>query len=218
VSLVALEQCPQCAYDLVGLPETGQCPECGFEYDAASLIVLYGWNGVGPGQLSPGEFRFIWWALYALVGVVSGIVAQVYGVRARVLSLGLMTAILVPWVVRSYLRRRTYSDPQAWKTLGQTNWSQPAQLRLSPAGYGLRAAHGPCRMKPWSNRAYLHIELVEGSTYRAQITNTAKRESLTLTEARMDFDCDLPTVQRILERVAQWRLARSPHTSNRTTL
>jgi hypothetical protein len=38
-----LEVCPDCGYNLDGLPDGSVCPECGRAYDA-SLIVLYGWG------------------------------------------------------------------------------------------------------------------------------------------------------------------------------
>jgi|GEM_PF-6204215 len=31
-------RCPQCRYDLHGLPATHRCPECDFEYDAATIV------------------------------------------------------------------------------------------------------------------------------------------------------------------------------------
>ncbi len=31
-------RCPECRYDLRGLPATHRCPECDFEYDAATIV------------------------------------------------------------------------------------------------------------------------------------------------------------------------------------
>ena len=31
--VIRLRRCPECRYELAGLPRTGRCPECGFEYD-----------------------------------------------------------------------------------------------------------------------------------------------------------------------------------------
>ncbi len=47
---VLLSQCPQCRYDISGLPATHRCPECGFAYDE-SMIVLEGWHVPGLASL-----------------------------------------------------------------------------------------------------------------------------------------------------------------------
>jgi hypothetical protein len=38
--ILRLHRCPQCGYDLTGLPREGRCPECGFAYDAMMFSLL----------------------------------------------------------------------------------------------------------------------------------------------------------------------------------
>lgn len=38
--ILRLHRCPQCGYDLTGLPREGKCPECGFAYDAMMFSLL----------------------------------------------------------------------------------------------------------------------------------------------------------------------------------
>src|SRR5215468_1246990 len=38
MALVPLTHCPDCGYDLRGLPARHRCPECGFEYDEHTRV------------------------------------------------------------------------------------------------------------------------------------------------------------------------------------
>ncbi len=40
--ILQLKECPQCGYDLGGLPREHACPECGFEYDAETCCLEVG--------------------------------------------------------------------------------------------------------------------------------------------------------------------------------
>ena len=63
-----LSQCPECAYDLRGLPPPHRCPECGFEYDEFTRV----WKPRRPARLYLtllGSAGFVW--LWIIPGVGS---------------------------------------------------------------------------------------------------------------------------------------------------
>ena len=47
-----LKHCPDCGYDLHGLPPRHRCPECGFEYDEHTCV----WRATKFGMLGPALF------------------------------------------------------------------------------------------------------------------------------------------------------------------
>lgn len=53
-----LTHCPQCEYDLAGLPEKHACPECGYAY-SKDAIVVRGWER----GKTPGILRILVWGL-----------------------------------------------------------------------------------------------------------------------------------------------------------
>src|SRR5262249_47964662 len=50
--LVAFTHCPDCGYDLHGLPARHRCPECGFEYDEHTRV----WRPANPTKLYKALF------------------------------------------------------------------------------------------------------------------------------------------------------------------
>ena len=58
-----LTHCPQCGYDLAGLPVKHACPECGYAYDKGDIVVR-GWK---KGK-TPSLLRILaWGALMVLI-------------------------------------------------------------------------------------------------------------------------------------------------------
>ncbi len=45
--ILRLKECPECGYDLTGLPAKHSCPECGFAYDASTFVL----NGHVPSRI-----------------------------------------------------------------------------------------------------------------------------------------------------------------------
>ncbi len=206
MTTLAIEQCPQCGYDLVGLPDKGPCPECGFEYDGQSLIVLYGWNGLGPGLMSPLRWVLTMVLAMFLASGATSVLGPRLGLPRTLLHVGLIYVLLAPVAIWSHYRRRSYSD-SGWRLISASNRSIAWQLSLTPHGYGLRTGHGPCSLQPWSNQMYLHIDLKEGSAHRIRITTSPKPGKFGREWIRMDLDCDAATASQVLDRVVQWRQA-----------
>lgn len=66
--------CPQCAYNLAGLPEEHVCPECGFEYDRHATIINF------------QQKKHLYIAL--IVGMANGLLAVFWINRGDFLSRG----------------------------------------------------------------------------------------------------------------------------------
>lgn len=65
-----LKHCPQCGYQLAGLPSEGTCPECGHAYDPRHVI-LHGWVRGSGATLLTGTWRDAGWIG---VGVFTGLI------------------------------------------------------------------------------------------------------------------------------------------------
>ena len=204
----SLEHCPECTYDLAGLPGKGQCPECGFEYDAQSLIVLYGRNAATPGYMPASKVAgfVVFFLLMMLMNLGGDYLVRRFAVPAWTRGFvvgGVMAGFFALLGWRSSTSRR----PRRISFF--TNSQRVAgQVRLSPAGFGIRLSHGVCPMQPWSDRMHMRMVRMGGSTYRLQISNSpGKVRFRDYVWARLDFDSDEQTVKRISERVTQWREA-----------
>jgi hypothetical protein len=198
-----IEYCPECGYDLAGLPSKGQCPECGFEYDGEALIVLYGRDAIAPGYWPASRTgRIVIFAMVMGIGnALAAFLAMSFGLTGAIqgilggLIIGGFTAVL------GYISRTSRRSGRV--PFGLNTQQIAGQVRLSPAGFGVRTGHGRCPPQPWSSRKRLRVDHLKGSTYRLQIASF--RRFPRFVWARLDFEADDQMVARIVERVALWR-------------
>ncbi len=104
---VLLSQCPQCRYDISGLPATHRCPECGFTYDE-SMIVLEGWHV--PGLASLPRFLLLYGTPFVIVLLM---LRGILGWSWFVLGLITAAAIGVVFGLHLYVRSRDESNSRA---------------------------------------------------------------------------------------------------------
>ena len=60
--ILRLKHCPECNYDLIGLPRAHNCPECGFEYDE-NIFDLQVWLAE---SMTSRRFDFLAWLVLAV--------------------------------------------------------------------------------------------------------------------------------------------------------
>ena len=92
-----LTHCPQCGYDLAGLPVKHACPECGYAYDKGDIVVR-GWK---KGK-TPSLIRIL---------VIGALMALFFPFRGRNTGLGGFFTILIwagPWLYGLWLSREVY--------------------------------------------------------------------------------------------------------------
>ena len=92
-----LTHCPQCGYDLAGLPVKHACPECGYAYDKGDIVVR-GWK---KGK-TPSLIRIL---------VIGALMALAFSFRGRNTGLGGFFTILIwagPVLYGLWLSREVY--------------------------------------------------------------------------------------------------------------
>lgn len=125
--------CPDCGYDLTGLPPGSVCPECGGSV-GKDVIVFWG-NGHGASHRVSGP------SLLGILGAIAACAAIIFlwthlGPTASLLAIG-MLAIVV------YIRSHLPADDRV---------GGPQQLRLGPQGFALRRGFGPVVWVAWNRR------------------------------------------------------------------
>ena len=163
--LFVLQECPQCAYDLTGLPREHVCPECGLVYDTSmfvvdawakedfhlpetQLLLAKNWQSrIGPllrSGLGIAYFAFLGWIIYAMpgftfLGIILGI--AIVGTAWR-------TAV----IRRANARRR-----------GTLRWV------FSLDGVAQQVANRPIRWIPWERIRRLDFRAVQPEAWRVRL-------------------------------------------------
>lgn len=132
--ILRLLHCPQCDYNLEGLPRRHRCPECGFEYDEF-MFAVYGWHSVGD---RPGVWRTVGsLAVLLLCGLSVVFTPPAPGlVWVPALSFTVLGAL----VADTWIRRRR----------AQREQGGVIQLVFSAAGACRRVGPGPVDFVPWT--------------------------------------------------------------------
>lgn len=150
--ILRLRRCPQCDYDLAGLPRRHRCPECGFEYDP-SMFALYGWQKherfsvAGRLLIGAGPERLL--GIAVLGFVVYLVIAEVYrtyqswGTASGNLPIWpfVFLAVIVTKAIEIIARRRGRR--------AQPGGSGATQLFFSTSGASARRKLGPPGVVRW---------------------------------------------------------------------
>jgi len=87
--VLRLRRCPECGYDLSGLPADHRCPECGFDYDRSMFAIPAwrpGWRRrsrdwetaiYGGLTIGPGLYLFYWGMQTTVLGLLVRLAAWV---------------------------------------------------------------------------------------------------------------------------------------------
>lgn len=149
--ILRLKCCPECDYDLGGLPHAHNCPECGFEYDE-SIFDLRVWLA---GSTASRRFDSL---AYLVFAVVFGVLFVLR--RAWILShfLVVMMAGFVAFgvtgaVTRFFSNRRKHGD---------------AKVLCTPDGLSLRLG-SRCLFHPWSGLNLLRVRRAAGGKWRFRL-------------------------------------------------
>lgn len=144
--ILRLQRCPQCDYDLSGLPRQHRCPECGFEYDP-NMFALYGWRRDDRFSVAGRLLIGVWWerifALVIFVVLTLGIAYQAYRTwKSGQLQSGFLVMMLVLIVIpASRMRRHSRKTERAQRGT--------VQLLFTAEGASIRRGPGDSRLIPW---------------------------------------------------------------------
>jgi hypothetical protein len=189
-----LERCPQCGYQLDGLPAEGACPECGRRYDQ-SVVFFYGW--------------------------ARGSYTDVATARPWALGLMLLAAVAIVW---NWVRSPGPRDlidmifPAAaafllchglWR-----RWSNPLpapiQVRLSAAGCcqlnNPRNLHF-AEFEPWSEAHGIRIKPLGGGRARLRFVYRWKWPGSSRIPVDAEVLCTPQQADALRRRIERWRAA-----------
>ena len=164
-----LRECPQCAYDLTGLPREHSCPECGLVYDR-SMFVVDAWtkedfylpetqlllartwrSRIGPllrSGLGVAYLVFLGWIIYAMPGFT---------------FLGIILGLAIAGTAwRAVVIRRANA-----KRGGTLRWV------FSLDGVAQQVSNRPIRWIPWESVRSLDIRAVQPEAWRVRLSGRA---------------------------------------------
>ncbi len=151
-----LTNCPECRYDLRGLPDEGRCPECGFEYDERSFAIPV-WET---------RFRPRFWEvpLFALIVFGSANIfftVTLFGVKLLSGLLGLSAFAALITTAHQYLL----------KYKGRTD----TMLIVAPDGAALTSGDIVRRWRRWSDTGTFRLRRRGRHTWRLRVSRRGAR-------------------------------------------
>jgi hypothetical protein len=187
------EFCPECGYNLNGLPDQGTCPECGIAY--GHEIVLLGW-GVGSyatianRRITPRfKFAIVLYALLVLPALWLGWPGAAF-----------LLLMYAPIGLAAYLRYHALARAAA-----------PVQLRLSSQGYSVRLGCGRPKWQTWESVFALILKEQERGQYFISIHRMPRTVVANKRELRIEIEIQGSVdAMRNIERLRQGPLSYVP--------
>lgn len=158
-AILKLRRCPQCDYDLEGLPRCHQCPECGFAYDE-SMFVLYGW----PGRRQ----RPVVWRALITVGVELPMAIFIFYLALSTLRLRQWPeSLVVPLLLSVYAFRIA-----TWIRNRRLRLAHGGMIQLCFAsnGVGQRLGRGKPHLIPWKQLRAFHFRRAGRDVWHLQLS------------------------------------------------
>jgi uncharacterized membrane protein len=126
--ILRLHHCPECGYDLRGLPRAGNCPECGFAYDAA----MFSLKGEKSNTI-PEIFSYIALGIWGILHIVQ---------QRWLLGLMFLGVVFIVVLIRIPVIRRKLRRDDEW-------------IVFSGDGVSVKRTHGRYQVAPW--RAFMRV-------------------------------------------------------------
>ncbi len=208
--ILRLKECPQCGYDLAGLPREHACPECGFEYDGSMFSIPHATEGdrLVRRRRTAAGFAVDWGLRVVLFGIIPGLIS-VWCVRAgvpigQVLSslLFVVVAIAVLFVVAHFNIERALGVDV------DSRWAPKEWYTLSSQGIWMTLQGQEPKMYPWSRLRSIDCrhrgEYVDGgSAWLLRIRGRGWRRAIV--QIRIGMKCS-PSVARAIEEDLRGRI------------
>ena len=197
--------CPECGYDLAGLPAEGRCPECGWGYDAEG-VVLYGRLVADlDARARPTRTDRV---AGAIVGVVlAGLLVWSAATSGSFIPLVFVLGLIA---VAAAVMARNF----------RSRGNRPDQLRLTPEGFAKRRGFGPAELEPWGPDVDVSFRFDLAARHRLGVVEPADEAAAVVlrraggwyahtiavpVRAMFRFHADWPAVDELARRVIAWR-------------
>jgi hypothetical protein len=192
-----LRRCGHCGYDLHGLPPEGRCPECGQPF-ARDEIILFGWGaGASANERNARGAQ----GAVLLIGGAAWVGFGIFAIGRSGLQPDVLIVLAVVGGLFAVSLLRRHSAIQAC--------GAPAQLRLSPRGYGLREGPGNVALQPWSEEVRATLGAVAPGRYRLLIKRTRYLANFrfmpwSIEETGFEFDAAAAAAEQVRAALERW--------------
>ena len=150
--ILRLHRCPECNYDLAGLPAAHRCPECGFEYDEAMFDLPAWWPSVVQRYLEMSWLECLIAGAVIIAILVAGFSVPLSGAVFLPAACILLLAAAIDSAVR--YTKRQQGTPQII-------------LVMQADGVGIRKPGSTtARFERWSSFAGVRVRKARGVWYR----------------------------------------------------
>jgi len=186
--ILRLKSCPQCGYDLAGLPGAHACEECGFQWcdQTFSMGMVSGMSG---------RSLIAWYvgAAIFLVGATTAFLSPLPSMQRRWL-------ILFPMAFVVMILGRFLFDIDRWRS-GHGDMAY-RRLIIAPDGYAIARGVRIIRRRPWRPTHRIRFEII-GRLYRLTI-EAAERRWPFRTEFRAIIRLEKAQQQVVKQRIERY--------------